>query len=105
MGGCVGGEDGGGGLGMVVGEACVFSVERAGLIHGDFFKWALAKCLAWRRHRRTLANGSRPAVVGICACVGKALQQRGGSRYIYLLRDTPSSPVHPQTSSKNTSRG
>lgn len=74
MGGCVGGEDGGGGLGMVMGEACVFSVERAGLIHGDFFKWALAKCLAWRRHRRTLANGSGPAVVGICVCVGKTLQ-------------------------------
>lgn len=66
------GEEDGGGGGGGGGEACVFSVERAGLIHGDFLKWALAKCLALeRRHRRTLANGSGPAV-GIC--VGKTLQ-------------------------------
>lgn len=44
------------------------AVERARLIHGDFFIGALAKCLARRRHRRTPANGSGPAVVGMCDC-------------------------------------
>ena len=37
LGGCVEGEDGGGRW-VWEGGACVFSVERAGLIHGDCFK-------------------------------------------------------------------
>lgn len=45
LGGCVEGEDGGGrgGGGLGGGRACVFSVERAGLIHGDCFKMGSRK--------------------------------------------------------------
>lgn len=43
LGGCVEGEDGGGLGGLGGGRACVFSVERAGLIHGDCFKMGSRK--------------------------------------------------------------
>lgn len=66
------------------------------LIHRDLLKWALARCLAQRRHERTPANGVSAAVVGISVSVDK--EER-------FLTFTSSEILRQGQSTGNTSRG
>lgn len=84
-----------GGLGtveVVMGgrEACVFSVADPRRFLQN-----------WLLQSTTLGEGTR----GLAAHQPWQQSVWGASRYICFLRDTASSPVHPQSSSKNTSRG
>lgn len=81
------GNSGGGGGGE---EACVFSVADP----RRFLK-------NWLLQSTALGEGTR----GLAAHQPWQQSVWGASRYICFLRDTASSPVHPQSSSKNTSRG
>lgn len=82
---------GSGGVSQRWGEACVFLVERGELVEADPWRFLkMAKYLALKRHQRTLASG---------------WGRDGFVTFTSSEIATASSPVHPQSSSKNTSRG
>lgn len=97
VGGCAGGRGGwreegaGGSNGGGGGKACVSSLERAALIHGE--------CLKWGSSRRASLGGGigghgEPAAAGQprsdSVCAAQAARPRGGSVSVSFLTDTAS---------------